>query len=481
VTKVPVGCATRTFMLFGARSAPYVLGLLATAALAATPTYVRTVRAGAFEASTVSLPGFLVDAAGVTGPGGRPGVALLLSAQKDRQGPRSLYLFDPERRTLERLAAGLNGEVNAVVGFDLSGTGALAPVAGMPGALFTPAGGGARRVAEGEAIDLRSVTGSGPGRPWIPVAHTGVLELLAPGPGGALARKLSFPLPVRAERLRWGLRLASPAVTLLPGDPPLFAAGPEAEGRRRLKTLLLTADGTPQNAAPVEAWSLLPSGERLISERRYLRLDGAPVLAVTTFETVGIFAKKRFRLFLLNRDRSRKGSPPALAVDTDCPLWFSLDAVAADADGDGRQDVVLIHPAGLRGKELQVSAYRSLGGGKLDPDPRRWKLNDQATDWLYGPDLNGDGAPDLLVLAGDHLLLYPGDPKGSRPLAGHPLWSFPVSGAPKPDRRDDDEPGDTGPRERNLEVLDLPGGGRIALARGAQADGRTVLTLVERR
>src|SRR4029077_16095552 len=253
---------------------------------------VRTVRAGAFEASTVSLPGFLVDAAGVTGPGGRPGVALLLSAQKDRQGSRSLYLFDPEKRTLERLAAGLNGEVSAVVGFDLSGTGALAPVAGMPGALFTPAGGGARRVAEGEAIDLRSVTGAGPGRPWIPVAHTGVLELLAPGPGGALARKLSFPLPVRAERLRWGLRLASPAVTLLPGDPPLFAAGPEAEGRRRLKTLLLTADGTPQNAAPVEAWSLLPAGERLISERRYLRLDGAPMLAVTTFETLGVFAKK---------------------------------------------------------------------------------------------------------------------------------------------------------------------------------------------
>ena len=113
--------------------------------------------------------------------------------------------------------------------------------------------------------------------------------------------------------------------------------------------------------------------------------------------------------------------------------------MAADADGDGRQDLVLVHPGGLRGKELQVSAYRSLGGGKFDKDPRRWKLNDQATDWLYGPDLTGDGAPDLLVLVGDHLLLYPGDPKGSRPLAGRPLWSFPVSGAPKRNQQGDDE------------------------------------------
>ena len=91
-----------------------ILLLLATAALAAAPTYIRTVRAGAFEAATVSLPGFLVDSAGVTGPGGRPGVALLLSAQKDLKGPKSLWLFDPERRTLERLAAGLNGERTAV-------------------------------------------------------------------------------------------------------------------------------------------------------------------------------------------------------------------------------------------------------------------------------------------------------------------------------------------------------------------------------
>jgi hypothetical protein len=449
---------------------------------------IRTVRAGAFEAATVSLPGFLVASAGVSGPSGRPGVALLLSGQKDRKGPKSLWLFDPERRTLERLASGLDGEVDSLTGFALGGNAFLAPVAGMPGTLFTVAGGQVRKVAASTAIDLRSVTGGGAGRPWLPVAHTGLLELLAPSAasGGGLSRQASFPLPVKAERERWGIRLASPPVTLLPGDPALFAAGPDVEGRRRLKTVLLPADGT----APFEAWSLLPAGERLVGERRYLRLDGAPALATASFETLGVFAKKRFRLFLLQRDRSRKGSAPAFAVETDCPLWFPLDAVAADADGDGRQDLVLSYPAGLRGKELLVTAYHGIGGGKFAPEPRRWKLSDQVTDWLYGPDLDGDGAPDLLVYVGDRLLLYPGDPKGSRPLAGRPLWSFAVSGAPKKDAKGGDgEGGDGGggggeapgrEREHALEILELPGGGRIALAQGAQADGRTVLTVIAR-
>jgi hypothetical protein len=401
---------------------------------------IRTIRTGDYEAATLSLPGFLVQSAGVTGPGGRPGVALLLSGQKDRKGPKSLYFYDPASKSFTRLAAGLHEEVNAVTGFNLGGDG-----------------------------------------PLVPVARTGLLELLAPS-GNGLARQGSFPLPVRAERQKWGLRLSSPPVTLLPGDPALFAAGPREEGRRRVRTVLVPADGS----GSYESWALLPGDERLLGDSRYLRVDGAPVLALTTLEKIGVFAKKRFRLFVLNRDRSRKGAGPALAAETDCPLWFPLDATAADADGDGKQDLVLAHPGGLRGRELIVTAYRGLGGGKFDPEPRRWKLNDEATDWLYGPSLAGDGAPAFLVYAGDHLLFYPGDPKGSRPLAGRPLWSFPIPGAPKKDKKggsaEDVEGQAPGPeRERFLEVLDLPGGGRIALARGAQGDGRTVITFVARR
>jgi len=454
----------------------FILLVLFAAAALAQPVNVRTARAGPYEAATVSLPGFLVQAAGVTGPGGHPGVALLLSNQKDLKGPKTLWLYDPERRTLERLAAGLHEEVNAVAGFDLDGHGPV-PVTSMPGVFFAPSGGRPRQVLESRAIDLRSVTGSGAGRPWIPAAHTGALELFAPAAGGALARKASFPLPVKAERQRWGVRLSCPPVSLLPGDPAVFAAGPEAEGRRRLKTVLQPADG----AAPTEAWSLLPAGERMVGDYAYLRLDGAPVLAVASFEKIGVFAKKRFRLFLLTRDRSRKGSAPAFATETDCPLWFLLETTIADVDGDGKQDLILSHPAGLRGKELIVSAYRGLGNGKFDPNSRRWKLGEQVTDWRYGADLTGDGLPDLLVYVGDRLLLYPGE-KGSRPLSGKALWSFPVPGAPKKEQRNDEDAEGPGPeRERSLEVLELPGSGRIAFAKGAQKDGRTVLTFVERR
>src|SRR4051794_23923692 len=113
-----------------------LLFLLAAAALAQ-PANVRTARAGPYEAATVSLPGFLVQAAGVTGPGGHPGVALLLSNQKDLKGPKTLWLFDPERHALERLAAGLHEEGNAVAGVDPHRHGP-APPPHTPGGVFAP-------------------------------------------------------------------------------------------------------------------------------------------------------------------------------------------------------------------------------------------------------------------------------------------------------------------------------------------------------
>jgi hypothetical protein len=271
-------------------------------------------------------------------------------------------------------------------------------------------------------------------------------------------------------------------VTLLPGDPPLFAVGPEVSGRRRLQTILIPAAG----GETIESWSLLPADERLMYDRRYLRIDGVPMLAATSFQKIGVFAKKRFRLFLLGRDRSRKGSAPILAFETDCPLWYPLDAASADADGDGHQDLVLVHPVGLRGKELLTSVYRGLGNGRFDPKPRSWKLGAETTDWLYGTDLTGDGVPDLLVYAGDRLFLYAGDAKASRPLSGRPVWAAAVPGAPKNEPRNDEEgpPEDEarGPnRTRFIQAFTLPGGGRVAFAQGFQKDGKTVLTLVWKR
>lgn len=431
---------------------------------------------------TTPLPGTLVRAAAVTGPDGRPGVALLVAANKDLKGAKTLLFFDPERRSLTRLAADLHEEVNTVVGFDLSGNGSATPIAGMPGVLFAS---GTRKVLDEPNVDLRSVAGATMGRPWIAAARSGLLELLAPGSGGGLSRLKSFPLPVKAERQRWGLRLTSPPVTLLPGEPALFAVGPEEVGRGRIKTLLIPADGTDASVG-TESWARLPDGERLVSDRRYLRIDGIPALAATSFEKIGLLARKRFRLFLLDRDRSRKGTTSVLSVETDCPLWFPLDVYAADTDADGHQDLVLIHPGGMRGKEVIVSAYRGLGGGKLDPKPRAWRLNEEVWDWHYGQDLTGDGTPDLLLYIKDRLFLYAGDAKSGRPLSGRPAWSATVTGAPKREVEvsvgEDPDRQDTGPdRSRLLLGFDLPGGGRTVLAQGFQKDGKSVLTVFWKR
>ncbi len=180
-----------------------------------------------------------------------------------------------------------------------------------------------------------------------------------------------------------------------------------------------------------------------------------------------------------------RGARPVLAFETDCPLWFPLDALSADADGDGHQDLVLVHPGGLRGKELLVSIYRGLGNGQLDPKPRNWKLGAETDDWLYGTDLTGDGVPDLLVYAGGRLFLYAGDAKASRPLGGRPVWAVAIPGAPK--REAEVELGDSGDdtpsanRQRWLQSFDLPGNSRLAFAQGFQKDGKTVLTVIWKR
>jgi FG-GAP-like repeat len=449
---------------------------------------VRSQRTGPVETLTAALPGTLLRAAPARDLQGRPGVAVLVSAGKEKA--KSLWFFDPERRTLERMAGSLHEEVNSLAAVDLDGNGTATPVAGMPGAAFAPVGGGGvREVLEEPRVDLRSVTGHSLGSGWpqglafVPAARAGLVELLAPGADGRLARRTSFPLPLKAERPRWGLRLTSPPVSLIPGGTgPLLAAGPEVHGRRRLKSLVFD----PAGGEPVESWSLLPGEERLV-DKRYLRIDGKPVLAVGTIEKIGIFVKKRFRLFWLDRDRSRRGTAPALAVETDCPLWHNLEPFAADADGDGHKEVVLVHPEGMQGKDLVLALYRNLGNGRFEARPRRTKLEVAARDWHWGTDLSGDGIPDLLVLAGDRLHLYPGAREG-RPVASRPDWSLPLGGGKETgndkERRDDDEDAEPGSQfgsPRSLDLADVTGDGLEEVLVRVEGEGESSALVVVRR
>jgi len=273
---------------------------------------------------------------------------------------------------------------------------------------------------------------------------------------------------------------------------PRFAAGPEPQGEQRLRTLLFSATA---GEAPVEAWSLLPAAAQDV-ESSYAFWDSQPVLAVTSIPRFGIFVKRQLQLFLLTRDRSRRGSEPLLAVNTDCHLWHTVKTYFADLAATGRQDLVLIHPEGLGGKKLRFQVYTGAGQGRFAAQPRNSTVDVDASDWFYGADFTGDGLPDLMVRDDqDRLLLYPGVAKAYR-LADRPSWSFHLPVPPPPPRSakgkakedDDGDDGDDRPARpavpaaaRLANLVDLRGDGHSTLFLAIpDAQGRTQIVAVRR-
>jgi len=296
---------------------------------------------------------------------------------------------------------------------------------------------------------------------------------------------------------------AAPAPSAAPAPPaagqpasfsPRLAAGPEPQGEQRLKTLLFSATG---GEAPLKAWSLLPAAAQDV-ESLYAVWDGQPVLAVTSIPRFGIFVKRDLQLFLLARDRSRRGSPPLLAVHTDCHLWHHVKTYFADLAATGRQDLVLIHPEGMGGKKLRFQVYPNAGPGRFSAQPRTSTVDVDASAWFYGADLTGDGVPDLLVRdEKGGLLLYPGIAKAYR-LADRPSWSFHLPVPPPPPRSAKHKPKEDGggdgadagdhpsrptapPAARLAHLVDLRGDGHPTLFLAIpDAQGRTQIVAVRR-
>jgi hypothetical protein len=315
------------------------------------------------------------------------------------------------------------------------------------------------------------------------------VELAAPS-GGKLSRGTSFALPVAADRQGWGLRLASPPLHFLPGagERALFCAGPRIEGRRRLATTLLPLGG----GASAEGWSRLP-GEEHVFEAHYARLDGRPALLVASVVRLGITDRKTLRIFLPAPDRTREGHAPVVTRRTGSALWNRLDASLPDLDGDGRQDLLLLYPEGLRGREMRIELYSGEGGTRFAARPRVRSLDIEPGGWAWGEDWSGDGIPDLAVLAGGKLHLHPGDPRDRLPST-RPAWSFPVAPFHPAVAYEVSigGGGDTGGRpqrevaqgtwaERIFELADLTGDGRPeVLATGADLKGGVRVALVRR-
>lgn len=373
--------------------------------------------AGARRTDAV-LPGHLLAQALPRGADGRRRVLVLTTpddpkAEETPKGPRSVHLIDPERAGApRRVLDGLPAKANVLAALDLDGDGADEVLLGEPGKLFSlgppDAMTSPRLLLEASGFDLRFHLrrGSPELPPVFQAAEMGRLRTWRLD-GGRLVPGPEHRLPVQAARERKALRLSSLPVTPV---PPLYAVGPEDNGKIRLRTILLQPDGTR-----TDTWSQLPARET-VDAFRYVTLDGRPALIVTTTEAdkIGVFAKQRFRLFHLAADRSRAGQPPSLAFETETNRWFPVEPVLLDLDRDGKQDLVVLQPEGLGGGDLVIDTFFGQGNGRFER-PRRQKLgNLDARSWSYGRDLTGDGVADLVTIGGEtglHLFAGTADPR----------------------------------------------------------------------
>ena len=308
---------------------------------------------------------------------------------------------------------------------------------------------GAATVLAPKGLDDVPDGASAPRRP-LAVARPGQLTLVEAALGtdsspdrAKVVAAGGFPLPKRAKRTRWGVRITSPEVhrvvdgtgtsgsTASPA-PPCWAIGPEVYGKRRLRTLLdcLGPDGQPADA--VEAWSLLP-GEETVTKTVYTRYRDRPVLLVLTRDKLGLFVKQRLRAFPLDASRTRVGTAPILAADTVCPIWHDSSLGFADVDGDGRDDLYLVCQKGLIDQELRLEVYSGTDAGGLEPRVRDVELDGDFGSWLFGRDWTGDGLPDLLAVRDGAIELHPGTGK-RRPIERHPLQTATLETANEADR-----------------------------------------------
>jgi len=365
------------------------------------------------------LPARLVATAYPRGADGKRRIVALLDNHE-------LYLIETVAPNQKRLLADLPEKAATLLAADLDGDGADEILLGAPGTLWTlgtpEAPAAPRQVLDG--VDARNLLGLDESGAEIAAAEVGRLRSWK-REGGKLAPGASFELPVRAKRQRTAIRLETPDVERLPqaSGAPLYLIGPEANGKTRLLTLLLTrgADGTAQRT---EAWSRF-AGPEQVDEHWFLRVDGRPLLLVTTTsaDKVSVFEKKKLRLFPFAADRTRAGQGSILSSPTDTPRWFPVEPSVVDLDRDGREDLVVAQQEGLRGKNLLIEAFfgQGQGQGRFELPSRKTEIDLQARAWHYGADVTGDGRPDLIAIEEKKLLLFAGADNPRRgPLESRP-------------------------------------------------------------
>lgn len=362
------------------------------------------------EAHDLSLDGELVSAASAGDE-----LWLLVAPPDAPDAPRTLLLWNRTRpAALELRASALDGWIKTLAIAEVADgerelwVGGLARLASL-GPLATAGAEPPRTLLDDADFDLRSLARgrlrAGPERSFV-VAQAGRWRRFDASAGG-VTRAGSGRLPLEVEVDRGGLRLSSP-----PGERVAFAGsggradrlliGPEARGRARLRTLIVpleTASDPAQESAPVEVWAQLPAPEE-VEQHAFVELDGATFLVVRSqgSEALNIFEEQRLRVLPLVADRTRAGAAPTFAATLDSKRWHEIEFATGDPNRDGRSDLLVARPEGMRGKDLVLEAYLGLGGGRFERRPRRIDIEGPFELFRYRDDLDGDALPDLLTL-----------------------------------------------------------------------------------
>ncbi|HSM13280.1 MAG TPA: hypothetical protein VLA66_04370, partial [Thermoanaerobaculia bacterium] len=370
---------------------------------------VSPLRQGAVGGTRVELDGSLVSALAA-----RPDELLLLVRPAgEPDGPRRLLrLTSSERFEIAELARELPGWIKTLAAIDL-GSGPELLVGGLErveslGDLAAPSA-SLRRLVAHPGFDLRSLHPD-PLRKGVErelaAAEAGWLRVWRPDGAGGLGLAVESRLPLQVEREATGLEVTSPPVALLPGaegGPGRAFCGPEARGARRLRVVEPGVEGEDGLS-----WLALPGVESV--ERAWLvAFDGAPALVVHAqgAARIDLFEEQRYRVFALGGgDRTRAGRAPGLAVEVDSKRWHDTSIAAADADGDGHDDLILVRPEGITGGDLVVQVFPGRGGVRFESRARRTDLDAGPDEWRIVTDPVDPDRPALATIGEGTLELW---------------------------------------------------------------------------
>ena len=367
------------------------------------------------------LPGDIVDWAVVPMGDEISSLVFLIERDEDESAhehaAREVLLWDLQGDgSLESMGSPLSEEAVTVIGFDPQGDGKGEILVGRGGTVLGIGPGGEWTERFSSPIDLFPIRDTRGSRPYaaneLVLRSVGLLQAFRVDPSsGTLGRSWQFELPLRVDRAWGGLRLETPPLAFLKASEEQSAQvvlGPEAFGKRRLRTIVLEPDseGPPQT---LEAWNILPTAED-IEESWYVEYGGEPALIVTTVmaEKHGVFEKKKLRLFSLSADRTRSGSRPLLEVMTRSRNWYGTCAGIADINGDGHDDLISAQPKGLGAGKLWVEGHIAVPGRGFEPKVRGSEIEvEEGERCTLAVDVTGDNRVDLVVVEDDSLLVFP--------------------------------------------------------------------------